>query len=124
MDRRRIALGCAWIGALFFLITGAWSFLAPHSFFDTLAMWRPYNRHLFHDVGAFNMGIGAALLAGIAGRSGLAVGLWGGTVGATLHAISHWVDADHGGRATDPALLTVFAVVLVVGLIAGEARGR
>ena len=37
MDARRIALACAWIGALFFAVIGVWAFVAPHSFFTTVA---------------------------------------------------------------------------------------
>ena len=122
MTTRRIAIGCAWIGALFFAVTGAWSFLSPHSFFTTLASYPPYTRHLFHDVGAFQLGIAAALLAGIAGRGGLATGLWGGAVGAAMHAVSHWIDRNLGGRSTDPVLLTLLAAVLAAGLIAAERR--
>ena len=44
------------------------------------------------------------------------------TFDASLHAVSHWIDADHGGRSTDPAFLTVLAAVLVAGLIAAEVR--
>src|SRR6266702_1353355 len=98
MTARRLALASAWIGMVFFAITGVWLLLAPHSFFTSVAAYPPYNRHLFHDIGAFTLGISAGLGAGIAGRSGLAVGLWGGAVGATLHAVSHWIDASLGGR--------------------------
>ena len=124
MTTRRIALGCAWIGALFFAFTGAWAFLAPHSFFTALALYPPYTRHLFHDVGAFQLGIAAGLLAGIARRPPLAVGLWTGTIAAIVHAISHWIDRNLGGRSTDPILLTLFAALLVVGLIAAEVERR
>jgi hypothetical protein len=119
---RRFGLLCGWIGAVMFALGGAWAFVAPHSFFDVAAPYTPYNRHLFHDVGAFQLGIAAALGAGIAGRGGLAVGLWGGAVGATVHAASHWLDADLGGHSTDPALLTVLAAILVAGLVATESR--
>ena len=124
MTTRRIALGCAWIGALFFAFTGAWAFLAPHSFFTTLALYPPYTRHLFHDVGAFQLGIAAGLLVGIAHRPPLAVGLWTGATAAIVHAISHWIDRNLGGRSTDPILLTLFAALLVVGLIAAEVERR
>lgn len=122
MDRRPLAIGAAWIGVLFFAVTGAWAFLAPHSFAGSLASYPPYNRHLFHDAGAFQLGIAAALLAGLANRTGLAVGLWGGAVGGTLHAVSHWIDRNLGGRTSDPYLLTVLAAVLVAGLIAVEVQ--
>ena len=121
---KRLALASASIGAVFFTVTGAWAFLAPHSFFDVVALYPPYTRHLFHDAGAFQLGIAAALLAGIAGRSGKAVGLWGGAVGGTLHAVSHWIDRNLGGRTTDPYLLTILALVLVAGLVAAELERR
>jgi uncharacterized membrane protein YczE len=122
MTSRRLALAIAWIGVLFFLATGIWALASPHSFFTTLALYPPYTRHLFHDIGAFQLGIAAGLLAGIAGRGGLAVGLWGATVGSILHAYSHWIDRDLGGRSSDPVLLTLLAALLVAGLIAAERK--
>ena len=124
MDRRTFGLVAASIGALFFAITGGWAFLAPHSFFDVVATYAPYGRHLFHDAGAFELGIAAGLFAGIAGRDGLAVGLWAGAVGSTLHAVSHWMDRNLGGRTSDPYLLTVLAALVVAGLIAVEVKKR
>lgn len=122
MKARTLALVVAWIGALVFLVGGAWAFLAPQSFFDVVATYPPYNRHLFHDLGAFQLGIAAALIAGICGRGGLGVALWAGAVGASAHAYSHWTDAHLGGRSTDPALITAIAVALVVGLVAAESQ--
>lgn len=124
MTARRLAIASAWVGVLFFAVTGAWALLAPHSFFEILAKYPPYHRHLFHDAGAFQLAIAAGLLAGLFGRSPLAVGLWSGATGATLHAVSHWVDADLGGRDTDPVFLTALAAVLVAGLIAAEVQRR
>jgi hypothetical protein len=124
MTSRALAIGCAWVGALLFALGGVWALVAPHSFFQTIAPYPPYSRHLFHDVGAFQLGIAAALGAGLAGRPGLAVGLWGGAVGASAHALSHWLDADLGGHASDPVSITAVAVVLVVGLTAAEVRRR
>lgn len=122
MTARRVVLIGAWIGALFFLVGGVWAMLAPHAFFEVAARYPPYNRHLFHDVGAFQLGLAAGLVAGIAGRGGLAVALWAAAVGACAHAVSHWIDAGLGGRSTDPALLTVLAAVLVAGLVAAETQ--
>jgi hypothetical protein len=119
-----IAAVCAWIGVALFAVPGVWALAAPHSFYRTIAMYPPYNRHLCHDLGAFQLGIAAALLAGIARRRGLAVGLWGGAVGASAHAVSHWMDHGLGGRDTDTLVTTLVALVLVVGLIAEEARRR
>ncbi|HEX2088383.1 MAG TPA: hypothetical protein VHI54_00415 [Actinomycetota bacterium] len=112
----------AWVGVAFAVLTGAWAFLAPGSFYEVVAEYPPFNRHLFHDLGAFQLGIAASLVAGLARRTAIAVGLWGGAVGATLHAVSHWIDVDRGGRASDPWLLSLLALVLVAGLIAAEVR--
>jgi hypothetical protein len=114
---RPLALAAAAVGALFFLITGAWAFVAPHSFYVTLAHWPPYNEHLFHDVGAFQLGLGAALVAGLVRLSGLVVGLIGGVAASIVHAISHWIDWHEGGRSSDPILLTLLAAVLVGALV-------
>ncbi len=105
-----------------FLIGGGWALVAPGSFFEVVATYPPYNEHLFHDLGAFQLGIAAALVAGLAGRSGLDVALWAGAVGASAHAVSHWIDAELGGRASDPALTTLLAAVLVAGLVLAETR--
>ena len=122
MSAGRVALISGWLGVAFGVVTGAWAFLGPDSFYEVVAPYPPFNRHLFHDLGAFQLGIAAALVAGLAPRPAIAVGLWGGAVGATLHAVSHWIDADLGGRASDPWLLSLLALVLVAGLIATEVR--
>ncbi len=122
MTARRMALAAAWIGLAFTTVPGAWAFVAPRSFYEVLAPYPPYNQHLFHDVGAFQLGISAALAAGLARRTVLAVALWGAAVGATLHAVSHWIDADLGGRSSDPWLLSLLAAALIIGLIAAEVR--
>ena len=122
MTARRMALGAAWVGVIFTVVTGAWALVAPRSVYNILATYPPYNHHLFHDVGAFQLGIAAALVAALARRAALAVGLWGGAVAGSLHAVSHWIDADLGGRPSDPWLLSLLAVVLVAGLIAAEVR--
>jgi hypothetical protein len=50
----------------FMLIFGVWSLLLPRSF-DAFIDFPPYNEHLLHDVGAFQIGIGVrrAALAGV-----------------------------------------------------------
>ena len=120
MTARRLGVGCAVVGVALFAVTGVWAMAWPESFFEQIATYPPYNHHLFHDLGAFQLGIAAALAAGIASRTPLAVGLWGGAVGAGAHAISHWVDMDLGGRTSDAPSLTFIAALLVAGLIAAE----
>jgi hypothetical protein len=104
------------LAAAAFVVPGAWSYLAPRSFHETVALFDPFNLHLFHDLGAFQLGIGAALLAALVWRDALTVALVGAAVGAGLHAVSHVVDRDLGGRVSDPWLLGLLAVALVVAL--------
>jgi len=121
MDRlpRAVAL----LGGLFFVGLGVWAFFDPQSFYDNLAKFPPYNEHLFHDAGAFQIGIGATLLLALTWKDGLAVALGGGSVLAIAHAISHFIDKDLGGKDTDPWFLSFVAAVLVIGLVA-RRRGR
>jgi hypothetical protein len=124
VDVERLVRGAAIAGAALFLLPGAWAFADPASFYDAVALFPPYNRHLLHDIGAFQLGIGTALLLGVAGWSGLRVALWSAAVAAVLHAISHIVDRGLGGRDTDPLALSVAAAVLVAAAVASGREVR
>jgi hypothetical protein len=52
-------------------------------------------RSWLHDIGAFNLGLGATLLLTLAWADGLLVALAGVEVGATTHALAHWLDRPH-----------------------------
>src|SRR5438128_2252710 len=100
------------------LALGLWCFLSPQSFYDQIAHWPPYNQHLLHDIGAFQMGIGAALLAGAFVKDGLLVGLIGGAVGSVVHEIAHVIDrGSGGGKSTDPILLGLLALLVVIAAV-------
>ncbi|MEV0569035.1 hypothetical protein [Dactylosporangium sp. NPDC050588] len=101
---------------------GVWAFFAPRSFYDVIATYPPYNEHLFHDIGAFELGLTAAILISLVWRDGLSVALFGGAVGATVHAVAHFLDRDLGGRSSDPWALGAVAVVLTAGLVAHRRR--
>ncbi|WP_436494002.1 hypothetical protein [Actinokineospora sp. HUAS TT18] len=105
------------IGAAVFLGIGIWAFAAPRSFYDVVATYPPYNLHLFHDAGAFQIGIGAALLAALLWKDALSVALAGATAGAAVHAVSHILDRDLGGRTSDPAFLSTLALLFAAGLV-------
>ncbi|MBW3663429.1 MAG: hypothetical protein KY469_10050 [Actinobacteria bacterium] len=112
------------LGAAAFLLFGLWAFLAPQSFFDQIATFEPYNPHLIHDLGAFQVGIGAVLLlAAYPERiDGLAAALLGAGVGAAVHVIGHVIDIDLGGKpASDIPTLSILALAAIV---AGYARLR
>jgi hypothetical protein len=116
MSRRFVTVVVIAVG-LFNLAIGIWAFVAPRSFFDALATFPPYNEHFLHDAGAFQMGLGVALLAALRIRDGLVVAMIGGAVAGVVHTLSHIIDSDLGGKATDPIGLGFLAAALVFALI-------
>ena len=77
---------------LLLLATGLWAFAAPRSFFESVATYPPFNKHLLHDLG---LGALPPLLT------------------STFAALAHWLDRELGGSATDPWYLSAFALVLL-----------
>ena len=123
---KSVIVRAAWVAGIgFFVGLGLWEFVAPRSFYDALAVYPPFNAHFLRDGGAFNLGIGAGLLAGVHFRDGLTVALIAAAAGSFFHALSHFIDVDLGGKATDPWLLSLFALVVTAGAVARmkEARG-
>ena len=103
---------------------GLWAMADPQSFFERVAHFEPYNQHFLQDLGAFQIGLGAVLLlAGlIPALDALTVSLVGVGIGGVLHALSHVIGVDLGGR---PAIdIPVFAGLAVVLLVAGVMRWR
>ena len=96
---------------------GVWALADPQSFYEQIATYPPYNQHLFHDAGAFQVGIGASLLLAVFVRDALLLGLAAGGVGTVLHAVSHVIDRHLGGRTTDPWALGLLALVVVAGAL-------
>jgi hypothetical protein len=75
---QRYVHGATVLAGLFTLALGVWAFFAPRSFYEQLATFDPYNRHLIHDIGAFQLAIAAAMLAAERWRDTLAVVLSAG----------------------------------------------
>ena len=99
----------------FTAILGVWALVDTSSFYDEIATFEPYNRHFLHDVGAFQVGLGSALLFALVWRGdALLAALGGGALGTTAHWIAHVGDEDLGGRTSDPYSLGVIALVFVV----------
>jgi hypothetical protein len=107
----------ATLAGLVTLVLGLWAFFDPRSFYDQLAVWPPYNRHFLHDVGAFQFGLGATLLGAAFVRDALTLALTGVGLGSALHAVSHGMDRNLGGRASDPYALGLLAVVILAGAV-------
>jgi hypothetical protein len=124
MTAERLLRGVTLVGAAAFAIPGAWAFLAPASFYEHVAVFPPYNRHFLHDVGAFRLGVGAALALAPAGWPGPRIALFGAATAATAHAVSHVVDRGLGGRDSDVPALALLAVALVLAALLSPAPPR
>ena len=114
MTSARFVTLMLWLAGLFFLAPGIWAFAAPHSFYDQVATFPPYNRHLLHDIGAFQIGIGVALLLALRWSDAPFAVLSGAAAGAGVHVISHIIDRDLGGDGGQTGVFTVLAVLLLV----------
>lgn len=91
---------------------GLWAFLAPRSFFDTLATFEPFNAHFIRDIGTIQVGVGVAGMVGAARTRPVVVGLAGLVAFQVLHVVSHIVDRDAGGRpGFDIPALSVLAAL-------------
>ncbi len=115
------------LGATVFVLTGIWALAAPQSFFDVLATFDPYNRHLIQDIGAFQIGLGAVLVLAIVDtpRDALSAALIGTGIGGAAHVLSHVVGMDLGGSPSfDIPVLSLLAGGLVAGGIVRRRRSR
>jgi hypothetical protein len=105
------------IVGLTLLFLGIWALVAPRVFFESIAVFEPYNQHFVQDLGAFQLGLGAVLLiAAFATSDALVAGLLGVGFGAAAHVVSHVVGRDLGGNpGLDLPGLSLLAVLLLVG---------
>jgi hypothetical protein len=101
------------------LVAGLWAFFAPESFAVFVAF--PFNLHLLHDAGAFQLGISAALLLALLWADGVMVALGAFVVGSAFHFVAHVIDGHLGGHSYDVPLL---ALLLIIGLGAMYARAK
>ncbi|MGI9147866.1 MAG: hypothetical protein ACR2IK_15165 [Chloroflexota bacterium] len=102
--------------------SGLWAMLSPGSFYSLVATYPPFNRHFVHDLGAFLLGLGASLVLALPVADALLVVLSANAVAGVAHFISHVVDRELGGLASDPVTIGLFALLLV-GLTVWRARG-
>jgi hypothetical protein len=103
---------------LYLLGFGLWAFLSPASFYDSIAVFPPYNQHFIHDLGAFQLALSAALLLTQVWSDALLVVLGANAIGATAHFAAHLIDRSLGGHpATDLTFLGALALLLVLGSV-------
>lgn len=105
------------IGA-FYLLTGAWAFVAPLSFFSAIATFAPPNVHLLHDLGAFQIGLGLALTLPVALQISLRAPLIAVLAASLLHVLAHLEDIRLGGHpTTELPILSLICIALAVALV-------
>jgi hypothetical protein len=123
MNERMVRMFAAVVGGAL-AAQGVWAFVAPRSFFDTLATFEPYNAHFIRDIGAFSLGIGVAGLVSALRTRPVVVGLTGLSVFQGVHVLSHIVDRHAGGRpgVDIPALGLLAALTVAVLVIAVRQR--
>ena len=113
----------AGIGGFVLVGFGLWAMASPSAFFDSIALFEPYNAHFIQDVGAFQIGLGLTLLlAAFVTTDALVAGLVGVGTGASLHVVSHLLALDAGGTPElDIPFLSILGLLL---LVAGVVRWR
>lgn len=107
---RRYVTAVVLLAGLGMVVAGGWSLAAPRSFAELVSF--PYHEHFLHDLGAFQIGIGATLLLARIWADALATALVGFLAGNTIHSVNHAVDL--GGHAwVAPALAAVSLLAAV-----------
>ncbi|WP_375482510.1 PPOX class F420-dependent oxidoreductase [uncultured Mycobacterium sp.] len=90
---------------------GIWCLAAPGSFAEFVRF--EAHEHFLHDIGAFQLGLGATLLLALIWADALATALAGFIVANTVHTVNHVIDLDLGGSAAQAWVLGVVSVALV-----------
>jgi PPOX class probable F420-dependent enzyme len=118
-----VVTGTTLVTAAFSLVGGVWALLWPVSFADAVDF--PDHVHFLHDIGAFQIGIGAGLLLALIWEDSLTAALAGFLVANTVHTVNHAVDLDLGGQAWTVWALALLSVLVAVALAARwDQRGR
>jgi hypothetical protein len=103
----------ALIAGISFVVLGLVALVSPRWFFENLGNYPPFNEHFIHDIGSFDLGIGAGLLAALRVASGLSAALVAAAVGSSAHAVAHIMDRGQGGDPSHPYVFSVLALILV-----------
>ena len=122
---RVVVTGLSVFCGLVMVTFGIWAVLLPSSFATTIK-FPPYNEHLVHDVGAFQIGIGVTVLLALTRLDALTVALAGFLLAGVIHVVNHAIDRSIGGHGADPwalGVLVVFAgIALVLHLRSWQSR--
>ena len=104
----------ALVGAVTVLI-GIWCLIDPRSFADVVGF--EFHEHFLHDVGAFQLGLGTALLLALIWADALATVLAAYILANTVHTVNHVVDLDQGGSAAQAWVLGAVSVALAAAFV-------
>jgi hypothetical protein len=116
---RTLRAGLVFFGG-YALLTGAWAFLAPGSFYDDFARYGAENHHYLGDAGSFSAAFGAMLLLALSRPAWRAPLLLLGAGWYGLHALNHFLDIE---EARSTARGTADAVLLLIGAVAHGGLG-
>ena len=77
-----------------------------------------------HDVGAFQIGIGATMLLALLWADSIMVALAGYVVGSGFHVVSHIIDRHISGNIYETLGLGLLVVIGLAGMYARARGGR
>jgi PPOX class probable F420-dependent enzyme len=98
------------------MVVGVWALVSPQGFSEAVNF--PPHRHFVHDVGAFQLGIGATLLLAMIWADALMVAVAGYAVGGIAHTVSHVADHGIGGSSAQTVAIGVLTAMALVALVA------
>jgi hypothetical protein len=119
----RVVQAAVVVLALVSIGAGLWAMIDARSFYLDAAPFPPYNVHFLHDIGAFQIGLGTCLVAGLRLKDALLAVLVGNAFAGVAHFIGHVVDRNNGGHASDPYVFGVLALVLIALTAARASAG-
>lgn len=96
-------------------VAGVWALLAPRSFAEAVNF--PEHEHFLHDIGAFQIGLGAMLLLALIWGDTLITVLSAFLLANSLHTVVHVTDLDLGGGAWQAWTLGAISVAVAVALV-------
>ncbi|NNF65648.1 MAG: hypothetical protein HKN07_15500 [Acidimicrobiia bacterium] len=126
MNTSRFANIVAWLATVVFGGGGLWALIGPQSFYESVALFEPYNQHFLQDIGAFQIGLASILVLALLDTTAdaLSIALLGGGIASIAHTVSHVVGRDLGGTPeTDiPTLAILGGLMLAAGVLRRSAR--
>jgi uncharacterized membrane protein len=118
----RVARLIAVVVGAYYVVVGLWAFATPDNFYSSVAVFAPYNRHFLHDGGAFQVGLGVALILGAIWTEALFAATLAVLVGSLLHFVAHLEDRALGGRPSDFVILGLICVLVGIAAVLAPRR--